>query len=202
MHVTACVCVGFNIHTDIRICLHVIICFSVICEVHFSLSKRKENFLLLIGFVCPLQCVVLVLFVVCFPTIMTCIVCIACMYWLYTHMVQFLHTPTQEFKLPLPPWGLPWNKIKRMFSKKCDKIKNTLNRRTKLAARLSTSSSKKRAFFGCKNFYRLNRQWQGLIPHVPTERYIHTQTHVYGTWICDSLHSSSEQRVGCLYHTR
>lgn len=144
-----------------------------------SLSKRKENFLLLIGFVCPLQCVVLVLFVVCFPTIMTCIVCIACMYWLYTHMVQFLHTPTQEFKLPLPPWGLPWNKIKRMFSKKCDKIKNTLNRRTKLAARLSTSSSKKRPFFGCKNFYRLNRQWQGLIPHVPTERDTYTNTCVW-----------------------
>lgn len=101
------VCVYVNASVGVTNIQYIRICLSVcnyLLLCNFLFSKRKENFLFLIGFVCPDTVVVLVLFVAgCnFPTIMTCIVCtqhgiIKCLCIAY--MVKFVHTPTLQFIL-------------------------------------------------------------------------------------------------------
>lgn len=91
------------------------------------------------------------------------------------------------------------NKIKRMFSKKCDKIKNTLNRRTKLAARLSTRN-KKRAFFGLQELLQAQLNSDRASSHMcqEREREIHTHKHMCSACIhmlCPTHKQSKEKSV-------
>lgn len=88
-----------------------------------------------------------------------------------------------------------------MFSKKCDKIKNTLNRRTKLPARLSTRN-KKRAFFGLQELLQAQLNSDRTSVHMcqkrEKERYILTNTCVVHEYVMP--YTQTEPIEVCLWY--